>query len=142
MSFIFCCCMYDLVLQPTAAALYVECLAISTKIGCWGWGLDLLYTRCFQERRLGLVEALACSVPLDATGLCVGGSVALGGERRRGGGGIRTGMDVQGEFGQLLSTFVIGVEAVGELLLGWGGVCVYELRRRGWSWVDGWTGCE
>ena len=39
--------LYDLVLQPTAAAIYVECLAVGAAIGCWGWGLGLLYTRCF-----------------------------------------------------------------------------------------------
>lgn len=74
---------------------------------------------------LGFIEALACSVSLDATGLCVGGSVAEGGEGEGGGGeGIGTGMDGQGGVGQLLSFPVIGVEAAGESLLGWGGGCV------------------
>ena len=136
MSFIFCCCMVSSY-NPPPPLFYVECLAVGTKIGCWGWGLELLYTRCFQERRLGLIEALACLVPLDAAGFCMGGSGAEGGKRRRGGEGSG-GDGCLGEFGQLLSFPVIGVEAAGELLLGWGGgwVRIETARLELGGWMD------
>lgn len=81
------------------------------------------------DRGVGLFGGLGCYGFLCGWFRC-----ARGGEEK--GGRDQAGMGVQGGFGQLLSTFIIGVEAAGELFLGWGGVWVRietaRLELGGW----------